>query len=245
MLVKLREPPRRLCMNGQLRFVTSCTAADPNCIIFAYNLCSNSVAFYVLRHKKWSPLFTFNNSNNTRRPVEAIFYQGHFYAADNHGVVRRLLFDIEDNSYEEEVVSVDIGGTTPHRYLVESPSSSSLMMVVRRFHLQTGEMKTKSFEIFKLDWRNGKWEEVNSLGDQALFLSHHDSKLVSHYPGYSLNSFYFRKNTIFFVDDLFAHWNSGSCDFGLYDLGDRMVRPLNIYSLYTDSPYCGWFQPAP
>ncbi|XP_059654228.1 F-box protein At2g26160-like [Cornus florida] len=188
------------------------------------------MAFYRLRNKKWSPFFT----NSTNRFEEAVFYKGHFYAVDDIGVLRRLLFDIDSNSYEEEVVSVDIGGNTSYRYLVESSSSCGgvTMMVVRRFDFERG--KTELFEIFKLDWSNGNWEEVSNLGDQALFLAHCDSKLVS----VSLDNPEYRQNTIYFIDDVFAE------DFGMYNLGNRYFEPLKIPSSHMRHPFCGWIQPA-
>ena len=70
-------------------------------------------------------------------------------------------------------------------YLVESPEGDLLRVE-----------KTKTgFLLYKLVWfsRNSRWEEVESLGDVALFLGHNNSisVMASDFPGCRPNSVYF------------------------------------------------------
>ncbi|XP_059654240.1 putative F-box protein At4g17565 [Cornus florida] len=243
MVVHLPPPPKRAMVfdPNELRFITSSNITEPTCMVYLYNTSSFDIAIYKLSDREWTPVFTTNYA-----PVCVVFYNGNFYSVDEFGVLRRFLFDKCYSNYKEEVISNGTGKfTSRFRYLVES-WSGELLMVAKSFdhyyHRDDGEfkMRTKLFEIFKLNWSNGEWEEMTNFGDQALFLAHNDSKFVS----VRYNSKY-KPNSIYFIDDIRANANSFNKDFGVYDLANHKVEPLNLcHDQMQERAYHRWFQPV-
>ena len=45
--------------------------------------------------------------------------------------------------------------------------------------MRTTLFTTPKFEVFKLDLKNLVWNELNSLGDNALFVGHNQAILIS------------------------------------------------------------------
>ncbi|XP_059654245.1 uncharacterized protein LOC132300960 [Cornus florida] len=203
-------------------------------MVYLYTTYSCEIAIYRLRDRSWTPVFTRNYIW-----VCVIFYKDNFYSVDQFGVLRRSLFDKSYSNYKEEVVSSGFKFRCRFRYLVES-CSGELLMVVRRLKScldSDGQwrLRTKFFEIFKLNQSNGDWEVVRSFGDQVLFLSHNDSKFVS----VRYNSEY-KDNSIYFIDDLGRRIKSGSEDFDVYDLRNHKVESIKLSHGHRRM-HCQWF----
>ncbi|XP_059669315.1 F-box protein At2g05970-like [Cornus florida] len=233
MVVHLPPPPElKMVTNPDvLRFIISSIPTDPTCMVYLYT--PNQIAVYKLGDRKWTPVF----ASNHHEWVSVIFYHGNFYSIDELGVLRRFLLDKSYSNYKEEEVCNGTCNVNQYRYLVEGSWSGELLMVVRIYEHQICRTKTKSFEIFKLNWSNGKWEEVSNLGHRALFLTTNDSKFVSvrYNPEYTPNSIYFIEDT-----------NTRMKDFGVYDLATRNIKPLHPSQNHMQrAVYYRWFQPVP
>lgn len=82
-----------------------------------------------------------------------------------------------------------------------------------------------------MDWNT--WEKETSLGDQALFLAHNDSRCVSIFDPVA-----YKPNCIYFVDDsMERYYPSRGTDFGVFDLNIAIHRFQGI-------PCNRWFKPG-
>ncbi|XP_059654233.1 putative F-box protein At5g66830 [Cornus florida] len=240
MVVQLPPPPPRPIFYDptKLNFISSSILTDPTCMLYVYTTNSHinlrEITMYRFSDKEWTPVFTRNYIC-----CSMIFYQGNFYSVDWFGVLRRCLFDKSYSNYKEEEVCNVTSTNNPFRYLVES-WFGELLMVVRNhdfYRDSNGKSKrrTKSFEIFKLNWSNGKWEKVRNFGDQALFLARNDSKFIS-----VRNNPDYKPNSIYFIEDA----NSWNEDFGVYNLENSEIEPLNLSHEQMQYSYYRWFQPV-
>ncbi|KAK2643779.1 hypothetical protein Ddye_018974 [Dipteronia dyeriana] len=104
--------------------------------------------------------------------------------------------------------------------------------------------KTLLFHVYKLDFDERKWIEVESLGDSALFLggSHSVSVCSSVDSGY-------KKNSIYFTDDYWDRMEEdylyGGHDMGVFSLEDQSVGPIyqSSGSMKIQPPPC-WVAPS-
>ncbi|PIA56621.1 hypothetical protein AQUCO_00700757v1 [Aquilegia coerulea] len=102
----------------------------------------------------------------------------------------------------------------------------------------------EEFELYKLDFTNKKWEEVNNLGEYCLILGHNTSVsiLASDYSD-SL-----QKNCIYFMHDFTAGCSGTKTimgyAMGVFDLEDRRIRPhyKGISTCFYSPPL--WFIPT-
>ncbi|XP_077243062.1 F-box protein SKIP23-like isoform X7 [Tasmannia lanceolata] len=85
-------------------------------------------------------------------------------------------------------------------------------------------MRTSYFEVSKLDQNTGKWIELESLGDQVLFLGLNSSLSLS-----ALDFPQLKRNCIYFTDD--SDVNNEGIDNGVYDLENESIKPC-----YPNSP---------
>ncbi|PIA56629.1 hypothetical protein AQUCO_00700765v1 [Aquilegia coerulea] len=108
--------------------------------------------------------------------VDIIFFRNQFYAINFHGTV--IVCDIGDGLDSPKASEVvrnfpRISRKEP-KYLVEC--SGELLAVVKcvlkligndeeEKEINLPAYKTEKFEVYRLDFANKKWEEVNSLGD--------------------------------------------------------------------------------
>ncbi|KAK0608298.1 hypothetical protein LWI29_028482 [Acer saccharum] len=105
--------------------------------------------------------------------------------------------------------------------------------VVHEYDLMTDEdphplvcpYKTLLFHVYKLDFDERRWIEVESLGDSAMFLggSHSVSVCSAVDSGY-------KKNSIYFTDDYWERMEEdylyGGHDMGVFSLEDQSVEPI-------------------
>ncbi|KAF5204047.1 hypothetical protein FRX31_006365, partial [Thalictrum thalictroides] len=86
--------------------------------------------------------------------------------------------------------------------------------------------KTDKFDVYKLDFTERKWEELDSLGEYCMFLGSNTSVslLPSNYSGG------LRKNCIYFTDDFrFGYRGNGipgGSDMEVFDLEDKTIRSI-------------------
>ncbi|KAJ4722823.1 F-box protein SKIP23-like [Melia azedarach] len=88
--------------------------------------------------------------------------------------------------------------------------------------------KTLLFHVYKLDFDQKKWTEVDNLGDEALFLGGNHSISVS--VSSSVLEYYCKGNSIYFTDDYWDRMNEdylyGGHDMGVFSLEEDKVQPF-------------------
>ncbi|KAK9288329.1 hypothetical protein L1049_016780 [Liquidambar formosana] len=126
-------------------------------------------------------------------------------------------------------------------YLVES--SGHLLLAVRFIgesnHPLICPYRTLQFHVFKLDFDLNKWVEVESLGDRCLFLggNHSMSLSVGEFSSCKADS-------IYFTDDYWERMNAGH-DIGVFNLGDKRIKPICQSGLEKMEPPPFWVVPNP
>ncbi|KAK9042153.1 hypothetical protein V6N11_017232 [Hibiscus sabdariffa] len=156
---------------------------------------------------------------------------------------------------KEEVVSKFSKGLVSRYYLVQS--SGGLIMVYRhvRCYSEIGLVepdsrtiylyKTCGFRIFKLDTSRGEWDEIQSIGDDILFLGFNSSFSMSskNFPGHAANCIYFTDDSILFHLQGIA----GGFDIGIFNLSDGSIQHLPGYKTCESEisiwPPPVWFMP--
>ncbi|KAH7835010.1 hypothetical protein Vadar_022022 [Vaccinium darrowii] len=89
--------------------------------------------------------------------------------------------------------------------------------------------KTLEFTVYRLNIIQRTWEEVESLGDRALFLG------GNHSVSLSTPAAHCKRNSIYFTDDYWERMNEdylyGGHDVGVFSLDDKSVKPLKNLDL--------------
>ncbi|XP_058181134.1 putative F-box protein At1g65770 [Rhododendron vialii] len=107
--------------------------------------------------------------------------------------------------------------------------------------------KTLEFTVYRLNFMQQKLEEVESLGDNALFLGgNHSMSLPA--AGTAQHPSRCKKNSIYFTDDYWERmeedYSYGGHDVGVFSLGDRSVKPLkHLDMLHRTDPPPIWLVP--
>lgn len=125
---------------------------------------------------------------------------------------------------------------TIKRYVINS-YGGELLQVVRYFYFEEsngeiiGPRKTEKFKIFSLDFDKRKWNEINNLGDVALFLGDNSSisVLASDFVGCQPSCIYFTHDMDFV---------EGPIIFSIFDLGMYDVKSRSFklhYSINSDA----------
>ncbi|XWS39120.1 hypothetical protein CRYUN_Cryun18bG0023100 [Craigia yunnanensis] len=102
--------------------------------------------------------------------------------------------------------------------------------------------KTCLFHVYKLDFKEVKWVEMESLGDRALLLGGNQSVSVSaqSFPNCE-------RNSIYFTDDYWERMEEdylyGGHDYGLYNLKEESVKPIYEFSSDKIQPPPCWIIP--
>ena len=152
---------------------------------------------------------------------DIVYHNGLFYVLDHLGVL--LSCDVNTNLKVEKITGIDtLHNDSNHKsYLVES-SEGDLLRVVRVIEYDYGYGMTIKFVVYKLVDFCGDphWTEVNSLGNDALFLgdNHSIAVIASDFIGCQFNSIYFCDD----CDDFYNY--GGPNDIGVFNLQDGCVR---------------------
>ncbi|PIA55813.1 hypothetical protein AQUCO_00700260v1 [Aquilegia coerulea] len=199
---------------------------------------------------------------------DAIFLKGQFYCITGTGIL--MVCDVRDGLPTPKATELAEKFLTTlnnyqEKYLVEW--NGELLLVFKIFlnllfpnhndgeeeeeeeeveeDTKLQEYKTEKFEVFKFDFTNKKWEEVNSLGEYCLFLGFNTSVsiLACDYPGC------LQENCIYFTDDItFGCRDRRSpvgFDMGVFNLEDKSIQPhyKGISTCYYSPPL--WMIPTP
>ncbi|GLT37307.1 hypothetical protein SLA2020_116340 [Shorea laevis] len=113
-------------------------------------------------------------------------------------------------------------------YLVELHGE---ILLARRFVvLRQGDHqiphKTQLFQVYKLNFDEQKWVNVESLGDYSLFLGGNESATIS-----TKNSSTCKANSVYFTDDgwfrrIYGNETIGGRDMGIYNIEDGSIEEI-------------------
>ena len=156
-----------------------------------------------------------------------IFFNGEFYAVDNTG--RTVTVSTGSPPVLSLIADSVFGGDK--KSLVES--NGELLMVDTYFCPGIrGLMKIAArFKVFKLDQTAHMWVEVESLGDQILFLGEKStfSAVASEFCGCEGNCIYYT-HTLFFRNGHRYHANT---TIGIFNLENGNMGPLSSFPDYS------------
>ncbi|KAF5199489.1 F-box skip23-like protein [Thalictrum thalictroides] len=167
--------------------------------------------------------------------IDIIFFKNQFYTVNCRGIL--MVCDIGDDVHSSKacVLTERLPKKTvqENMYLVEL--LGELLLVIKfvldlddrededNEEIKLPAYKTEKFEIYKLDFANKKWKEVNSLGEYCLFLGFNTSVSVRAVSGF------LKKNCIYFTDDFTLGYRGnripGGSDMGVFDLEDKSIQP--------------------
>ncbi|KMT13202.1 hypothetical protein BVRB_4g086060 [Beta vulgaris subsp. vulgaris] len=103
--------------------------------------------------------------------------------------------------------------------------------------------RTVGFEVYKLNFGAKTWEEVDDLGDVAIFVGNNSSMSV-----HASGTYNCKCNCVYFTDDEWQFWGEptlfGGHDIGLYDMENSVIE--KVYDGDdVHSSFCAplWFMP--
>ncbi|KAK8703154.1 hypothetical protein V6N13_021483 [Hibiscus sabdariffa] len=223
--------------------VSSSPQSDEDFVAVAIYGQFSELAYCKRGDKKWSFLDRGHWS-------DVIFHQGQLYAVGSDGCV--MIYDIHSShSKKTEFVPKLRERVASRFYLVKS--SVGLIMVYRRIKTlqQIGVSdpdsypiymyKTKGFRIFKLDTTRGEWHEIQSIGDDMLFLGWNSSISLS-----CKNFSQHTGNCVYFTDDnITYHYEGiiGGFDIGIFNFTDGSIQHLPCCTT-NDSELSIWPPPV-
>ncbi|PIA49898.1 hypothetical protein AQUCO_01300555v1 [Aquilegia coerulea] len=191
------------------------TSSFTNYVVMAIYGQYARLAFFKPGDKTWTPLdFEYMVIE------DVIYFNDQFFAVNFEGTV--FAFDVNHHHLKQAELAPPPGNNIDTRkFLVNS--LGNLLLVRRLMKRSEGEYCTTGFEVFKLDEFTRNWVQVESLGDQTLFLGDNTSISISssHYYGC-------KRNCIYFTDDYFeGYWVdklSGPSDIGVFNLEDGSIK---------------------
>ncbi|KAK9037626.1 hypothetical protein V6N11_022530 [Hibiscus sabdariffa] len=111
-------------------------------------------------------------------------------------------------------------------------------------HPKVCPYRTFLFHVYKMDFKELKWVEMDTLGDCTLFVGGNQSISVS--TRCLLNC---GKDCIYFSDDCWEKMEEdylyGGHDMGIYNLSDGSLKPIYEFSLDKIQPPTCWIIPDP
>ena len=151
--------------------------------------------------------------------ADIISYKGGFCAIYSFGYI--IQFELNPVPRAKELPTCNVMLLNHESsYLVES-LSGELLLVNRCFHPQ------EEFMVYKLDWEKMGWDEMRSLGDEAIFLARNQSVCVR-----TGESTAYRHNCIYFTMQLdgMKKPREDAADFGVYDMETKTIDPFPYFS---------------
>eukprot|EP00261_Vitis_vinifera_P009737 XP_002279526.2 PREDICTED: LOW QUALITY PROTEIN: F-box protein SKIP23-like [Vitis vinifera] len=193
---------------------------------------SGKLAMFRSGDKKWMII------DDMQSPYDdVIFFDGKFYAVDNTG--RTVVVDVADGSSPVVNLAASSVFGGDKKVLVES--EGELLLVDTYFtmyhdddeHVRWMIERMIHFKVFRLDQREQKWVEIESLGDRLLFLGDDSSfsARASDFYGCKGNSICF--TNISFFSDAEEDDASRSGTIGVFDLDSGSIGPLSSYANYS------------
>ncbi|XP_073013893.1 putative F-box protein At3g25750 [Typha latifolia] len=154
---------------------------------------------------------------------DATFYKGQFYLVNHYGAVVALDFR---RQLVKKIASSPDHYHFDKRYLVES--SGELLQVIRTLESSLEKAaperyRTVRFCVYRLDMSTRKWERMENLGDDSLFLGLNTS--ISVVASELIGC---RPNCIYFADDICHEYSDEIVgrghDMGVYSLADNSIE---------------------
>ncbi|CAI9767614.1 unnamed protein product [Fraxinus pennsylvanica] len=190
---------RKIVMSSNPGMKKSSPNYNPDCIVAAIYGENDILAFARLGESVWT-----NITVPSRSYDDIVCYSGKFYVVDCHGVV--VVCDLDDDNDPKAIVVAPAPTKTRdsiRKYLVESAGDLCFSLEESR-----GEGNKYAHSLV----------ELNTLGDQALFLGHNVSTSLSS----SECKGTFKANCIYFTDDNFELYSlepgGGGNDAGIFDM---------------------------
>ncbi|GMY19428.1 F-box protein At2g26160-like [Fagus crenata] len=187
-------------------------------LVFAIFSPTNRLAFARPGRDEWT---IFTNPNNLEFKDVARL-QGQIWGLCDNGLLVRFEFE-GTQLLEVVVIAYPPEAAKEHQklYLVESREN---LYGVFRYR--------KSLQVFKFNFSDSEWEEVNDLEDHALFVGDCNSWCIPTIPQIRVNDGSFvRSNSIYFTDDnwewqMLAGVAYGGHDVGVFDMERRVIQHL-------------------
>lgn len=232
------------------------------------------LAFCRIGDSKWIDLQTANKFSFFY--MDVIWCQDHLYALSHKASVEIWDFsssassvpvkkmEIEPTFFETEAELKELSRDlyTNQSYIVEA--MGEILLVVRYIgqfvrkedrvpvpkkdrSLYGCTYMTLKFRVFKLDFARTVWEEIESLGDRALFLGGNHSLSLST-AGHGSPSC--RQNSIYFADANWSEmdssrwgWADGH-DMGVFNMEDKSIKQVYKTKCSVIQPTPFWVVPA-
>jgi hypothetical protein len=158
------------------------------------------------------------------RILDITSYKGGFCVLD--GDLKFIQFDHEHVRHLK-ITYVLSSYYHPTQYLVESLCGDLLLV-----QLNIG----CKIKIFKIDWERKAWDEIKSLGDEAIFLSCDESVCIQ-----AKDSTIFKPNCIYFTDGAFS-MPVEQKELGVFDVANQTVGSVALSIPCDDDEQCyRWF----
>jgi len=193
-----------------------------------------TLMFWKPGDEEWTPIV--HPFEKPKWVADTISYKGGFCAMDFSGNVTQ--FELSRFPLAKEIPTRNTINNSANlfyhasSYLVES-MCGDLLMVHRCFYPQ-------EFKVYRLDSERLEWDEIRSLGDEAIFLAHNESVCMR-----AGESTVYRQNCIYFTDDvLLLHilrQSRRADDFGVYDMANKTIHRFPHFFLCHDVPRHRWF----
>ncbi|XVF45600.1 hypothetical protein PTKIN_Ptkin02bG0219300 [Pterospermum kingtungense] len=205
--------PLSLDHKKEVEFLRSSTNSD-DFVMLGYLF--GCLGFLRSGESNWTLLKNAQNAHDTIHDI--ISFNGKFYAIDKNGKTV-----VVDQSLNVGFIE-PVGSSVRRKYLVQS--GDNLLAVEMPLYLtpvnrdSSVRDKVAGFRIFKLDEEVQKWDEIESLGDQILFLGWH------HAISASASEFYWEKGNLIFY--------SSPEHLFVFDLDTGTVSPLRNCPAYRN-----------
>ena len=202
-------------------------------LVFAIFSPENRLAFARPGRDEWT---IFTNPNNLEFKDVARL-QGQIWGLCDNGLLVRFEFE-GTQLLEVVVIAYPPEDAKEHQklYLVESQENLYGVFRYRKslqgFFWRRRSYKTTDFSVFKFNFSDSEWEEVNDLEDHALFVGDCNSWCIPTIPQIRVNDGSFvRSNSIYFTDDnwewqMLAGVAYGGHDVGVFDMERRVIQHL-------------------
>uniref|UniRef100_A0A2N9J6K5 KIB1-4 beta-propeller domain-containing protein n=1 Tax=Fagus sylvatica TaxID=28930 RepID=A0A2N9J6K5_FAGSY len=202
-------------------------------LVFAIFGPENRLAFARPGRDEWT---IFTNPNNLEFKDVARL-QGQIWGLCDNGLLVRFEFE-GTQLLEVVVIASPPEDAKEHQklYLVESRENLYGVFRYRKslqgFFWRRRSYKTTDFSVFKFNFSDSEWEEVNDLEDHALFVGDCNSWCIPTIPQIRVNDGSFvRSNSIYFTDDnwewqMLAGVAYGGHDVGVFDMERRVIQRL-------------------
>ncbi|KAF7151816.1 hypothetical protein RHSIM_Rhsim02G0229700 [Rhododendron simsii] len=234
------------------------SSKENNFVLMVIHGSCGYLGFWKPGDKAWTTIETYQGAF-----YDITYYNGQFYAVNTTGNI--FVCDVWGR---DPTVAHLVGGIPremlrlKRAYIVES--KGEVLVVVRDGHdlvflgdygdeeededacsdLDESRIDygTSEFRVFKVDLSNREWAELQSLGDNALFVGDNASISVQAAKFQGI-----RPNCIYFTDDCWPSYprfkRGGGKDMGIYNMEDRSVAPC--YKGGSFSRFCPplWVRP--